>query len=34
MSQSEESFDISEMDEDLLQSLIEKDTNNDGQYKL
>ena len=33
-SNSEESFDLSDMDEDVLQALISKDTNNDSKYKL
>jgi len=33
-SNSEESFDLSDMDEDVLQALISKDTNKDSKYKL
>jgi hypothetical protein len=33
-SMSEDSFDLSEMDEDVLQALISKDTDNSSEYKL
>jgi hypothetical protein len=33
-SNSEESFDLSEMDEDVLQALISKDVDNSSEYKL